>query len=81
MEVTGSTAVLVINQQHPFYVEVYERLLESEDPNAIEALDLLLYGYVRMQDERYSQAELLDSIAEDWGRHVKDFLIELRNRD
>ena len=55
MEITGSTAVLVINQQHPFYAEVYERLLDSEDPNAVEALDLLLYGFVRMQDERYSQ--------------------------
>jgi hypothetical protein len=81
VEVTGSTAVLVINQHHPFYSEVYERLLESEDPNAVDALDLLLYGYARMQDERYSQAELLDGMNEDWGRHVKSFLVELRNRD
>ena len=81
MEITGSTAVLVINQQHPFYAEVYERLLEADDPNAVEALDLLMYGYIRMQDERYSQAELLDGVSEDWGRHVKSFLVELRNRD
>jgi len=81
VEVTGSTAVLVLNQSHPFYSEVYERLLESEDPNAVEALDLLLYGYARMQDERYSQGELLDEISEDWGRHVRMFLTELKSHD
>jgi len=81
VEITGSTAVLVINQTHPFYSEVYERLLDNEDPNAVDALDLLLYGYARMQDERYSQAELLDAMSEDWGRHVRNFLVELKSRD
>ena len=77
VEITGATAVVVINRGHPFFTEMYERLMQAEDQKEVDSLDLLLMAYARMEDELYSKIDDLDEIREHWGRHVKSFLKEL----
>ena len=78
VETTGSTCVLVINRKHPFFTQLYEPLMEAGDDKYIEALDLTLMSYARMEDELYSRIDDLDDIRDIWGRHLKTFLNELR---
>lgn len=78
VETTGSTCVLVINRKHPFFTDLYEPLLESGDDKHIEALDLTLMAYARMEDELYSRVDDLDEIRDIWGRYLKNFLISLK---
>lgn len=78
VEVTGGTCVLVVNRKHPFFTDLYEPLMDVGDDKYIEAMDLALMSYARMEDELYSRTEDLDEIREVWGRHLKHFLIELR---
>jgi hypothetical protein len=76
-EITGQTCVVVINIKHPFYSELYEPLLQSNDSRHIEAMDLLIMSYARVEDEMYSYEDELESIKEKWGGHLKKFLKEL----
>jgi len=78
IEVTGGTCVLILNRKHPFFLDLYEPLMEIGDDKYIEAMDLALMSYARMEDELYSRADDLDEIREVWGRHLKNFLLELR---
>ena len=78
VEVIGGTCVFVMNRKHPFFTDLYEPLMKVEDDKYIEAMDLALMAYARMEDELYSRAEDLDEIREVWGRHLKTFLLELR---
>jgi len=78
VEVTGSTCVFVMNRKHPFFTDLYEPLMEVGDDKYIEAMDLALMAYARMEDELYSRTEDLDEIREVWGRYLKTFLLELR---
>ncbi len=79
IETIGSTCVLVINRQHPFFTQLYEPLMDAGDDKYIEALDLTLMSYARMEDELYSRVDDLDEIRDIWGRHLKSFLNELRD--
>ena len=78
IEVTGGTCVLILNRKHPFFLDLYEPLMKIEDDKYLEAMDLALMSYARMEDELYSRADDLDEIREVWGRHLKNFLLELR---
>ena len=78
IETTGSTCVMVINRKHPFFSELYEPLLDAGDDKYIEALDLTLMSYARMEDELYDHVDDLDRMRDIWGRHLKSFLIKLR---
>ena len=78
VEVTGSTCVVVMNRNHPFFTDLYEPMLKLNDDKFINAFDLALMSYARMEDELYSRADDLDEIREVWGRHTKNFLLELR---
>lgn len=78
VEVTGKTCVLVINRKHPFFTDLYEKLLEIGDDRYIDALDLTLMSYARMEDELYSRVDDLDKIRDVWGGYLKSFLIELK---
>ena len=79
IETTGSTCVLVINRKHPFFSDLYEPLLDAGDDKYIEALDLTLMSYARMEDELYSRVDDLDEMRDIWGRYLKSFLLELRS--
>jgi hypothetical protein len=78
VKVTGSTCVLILNRSHPFFTDLYEPMLELSDDKFIDAMDLALMAYARMEDELYSRSDELDEIREKWGRHLKNFLLELR---
>jgi len=73
----GSTWTVILNQRHPFYVEMYEELLKAEDSRYIQALDLLLYAYAQMENELYGRVDELEEMRESWGRYVRTFLKRL----
>jgi hypothetical protein len=73
----GSTCMLLINHKHPFYKEFYERIMEESDSHHLNALDLLMYAYIQMEDELYGEVDNLEMMRETWGRYVRDFLKDL----
>ena len=77
VETTGSTCSLIINRNHPFYTEMYEPISNVDDHRFVDALDLLLMGYARTQDELYHRIEDLDEVNNVWGGHVRSFLRKL----
>ena len=56
---------------------MYERLLDAPDNRYIDALDLILMGYARTQDELYDRIDDLEEVNNVWGSHVKTFLKKL----
>lgn len=79
VKTTGSTCNLQINRNHPFFTEMYEPLTEASEHKYIDALDLLLMGYARTQDELYYMIDDIEEINNTWGGHVKKFLKKLSN--
>ncbi|ATX81730.1 Histidine kinase-, DNA gyrase B-, and HSP90-like ATPase [Mariprofundus ferrinatatus] len=79
IEIIGGTCVLVINRKHPFFSDLYEPIMDADDDKYIEALDLVLMAYARMEDELYSRNDELDEIRDIWGRHLKTFLLKLKD--
>ena len=77
VETVGSTCVLKLNKQHPFFLEVYEPLQQKDD-RWIDAIDLTLMSYARTEDELYFRVDDLDEIRDHWGRHLKNFLQALK---
>jgi hypothetical protein len=77
VETTGSTCNLIINRNHPFFSELYEPLVEAGDHKYIDALDLTLMAYARMQDELYDRVDDIEEINNVWGSHLKGFLKKL----
>ncbi len=77
VEVTGSTCNLVINRKHPFFTELYEPLVEQEEHKYLDALDLTMMAYARMQDELYDRIDDIEDINNTWGTHLKRFLHKL----
>jgi len=77
VEVTGSTCNLVINRKHPFFAELYEPLVEQKEHKYLDALDLMLMAYARMQDELYNRIEDIEDINATWGTHLRRFLQKL----
>mgnify|MGYP000532132810 CR=1 FL=1 len=74
---TGSTCNLIVNRQHPFFSQMYEPLVEQADHKYIDALDLMLMAYARMQDELYDRVDDIEEINNNWGTHLKKFLKKL----
>jgi len=74
----GNTWTVVVNVQHPFYTDLYERMMEDEDPRRAQALDLLILAFAQMENELYSRIEDLEEMRETWGRYVKALLMNLR---
>jgi hypothetical protein len=79
VEVTGSTCNLVINRKHPFFSELYEPLVEQDEHKYLDALDLLLMAYARMQDELYNRIDDIEDINSTWGTHLRRFLQKLNS--
>lgn len=77
VETTGATCNLVINRKHPFFSEMYEPLLDVSEHKYIDALDLTLMAYARVQDELYDRIDEIEEINSNWGSHLKSFLKKL----
>ncbi len=81
IETIGSTAIVKINRQHPFFEEMYEPLAELQDITNVEQIDLLLMAWTRVQDELevgdINKDEFF-KIRDRWGQHLMDFLRELK---
>lgn len=77
VETTGATCNLVINRKHPFFTDMYEPLLEVNEHKYIDALDLMLMAYARVQDELYDRIDDMEEINGTWGSHLKNFLKKL----
>lgn len=79
VETTGATCNLVINRKHPFFTELYDPLLQVDEHRYIDALDLMLMAYARMQDELYDRIEDIEDINSTWGTHLRNFLRKLNS--
>ncbi len=79
VKLAGETAVGLINRDHSYYRDFYDKLLKREDSNDIKTIDLLLMAFVRMEDENYSMREDIEKMRNKWGRYLQDFLEELKN--
>ena len=77
----GSTTIVKLNMQHPFYTEVYARLLtaesQGEDPQAKElahitriGIDLLIAGYARAEGQ-FEDTSIFDELRTNWGLELR----------
>lgn len=78
IETRGDTLIIVINKKHSFYTELYEPLCKEKDSKYIDAIDLLLMAYARVEDELYSHEDELQEIRSKWGNYVQKFLKALK---
>jgi len=78
IETRGDTLIIVINKRHSFYTELYEPLCKETDSRFINAIDLLLMAYARVEDELYSYEDELQEIRSKWGNYVQKFLKALK---
>ena len=78
VRLAGDTAVGLINRDHSYYRDFYDKLLKKDDSNDIKTIDLLLMAFVRMEDENYSIREDIEKMRNKWGRYLQDFLEELK---
>ena len=74
IETRGETLIIVINKKHSFYTELYEPMSKETDSRFIDAIDLLLMAYARVEDELYSYEDELQEIRSKWGNYVQKFL-------
>jgi hypothetical protein len=80
IEVVGSTAVVKINVNHPFYEMMYQPLQEADDKKNAEILDLLLMSWTRLEDElivKDIEPDAFAKIRDRWGQHLTDTLKQL----
>ena len=81
VRLAGTTAICVINREHPYYRDFYDKLSKNEDGNDIKTVDMLLMAFVRMEDEMYSMREDIEKIRLKWGRFLMDFMEELKKKN
>ena len=81
VRLAGTTAICVINREHPYYKDFYDKLSKNEDGNDIKTVDMLLMAFVRMEDEMYSMREDIEKIRLKWGRFLMDFMEELKKKN
>jgi hypothetical protein len=91
IEHLGSTALVKLNMRHPFYREVYSKLLteverasaagENNENGSIArlaqvGLDLLILGYARAEGMRKDADEHYGDLRTYWGVHLKNMIQE-----
>jgi hypothetical protein len=80
----GSNVIVRINKQHPFYTEIYAKLVSLEknegDENVKDmariirnGLDLLIVGYARAEGQ-YEDPSIFDSLRTNWGLELRDLI-------
>lgn len=86
----GSNAIVRLNMRHPFYTEVYAKLISMEkddgDDQANElaslirnGLDLLVVGYARAEGQ-YEDPSFFDSLRTNWGLELRDLIQHWRKK-
>jgi hypothetical protein len=91
IEHLGSTALVKLNMRHPFYREVYAKLLaeverahaagEKDDGDSIArlaqvGLDLLILGYARAEGMQRDADSYYSDLRTYWGVHLKNMIQE-----
>jgi hypothetical protein len=80
----GSTTIVKVNIQHPFYTEVYAKLLataeQEEDSPARElarttklGIDLLIAGYARAEGQ-FDDTSSFDDLRTNWGLELRSLI-------
>ena len=70
----GNSAIARINRDHAFFREFYDHLQNLDDQKGFEALRVVLMSYARCEDELETSnisRQDLDTIRENWGKHLK----------
>lgn len=70
----GETAVVQLNRSHPFYSDLYMKIVNDDDSQEAKALNLLLLAYIRAENEMYNDSDTLEELREKWGAQLKKFL-------
>jgi hypothetical protein len=85
VEHLGSTAIVRLNMRHPFYREVYSKLLAEIDVSigdstiprlAQVGLDLLIVAYARAESMRPNATEYYGDLRSYWSVHLKNMVQE-----
>lgn len=79
-QIAGETAVCLINRESKFYKNVYQPLKKKDNKN-LDAIQLILMSFIRMEDELFDKRGELQDIRENWGRHLEDFLEDLKSNE
>lgn len=79
----GPSTIVRLNMQHPFYTDVYAKLLAAEkqdDPDARDlarttrlGIDLLIAGYVRAEAQ-FEDTSAFDALRTNWGLELRNLL-------
>ena len=78
-EVSGSSAIANINQDHKFYTKLYQSLSKELDSTNVEIVDLMLIAFTRAEDElAATSVDIKDfvKIKEKWGQILTELLEE-----
>ena len=81
---SGNMMIVTINSAHAFYEQVYEKLFVENEAMSIEeqlasaqrGFKLTLLAWARLEDEAMNAAPAIRQNRKDWGRLLKDFLLE-----
>ena len=80
----GTNVIVRLNMQHPFYTEVYSKLIAAEnDENDLQkkelarqvrnGIDLLIVGYARGEGQ-YEDPSVFDSLRTNWGLELRTLI-------
>ena len=78
-EISGSSAIANINQEHKFYTKLYHSLSKELDSTNVEIVDLMLIAFTRAEDElAATSVDIKDfvKIKEKWGQILTELLDE-----
>ena len=78
-KVIGKTAQIYINQEHKFYLKLYQFLAEQLDKTNVEIVDLMLMAFTRAEDELSASSVDIKTfvlIKEKWGQILTELLEE-----
>ena len=78
-KVIGKTAQIYINQEHRFYLKLYQFLAEQLDKTNVEIVDLMLMAFTRAEDELSASSVDIKTfvlIKEKWGQILTELLEE-----
>lgn len=83
IEHLGSTIIVKLNMQHPFYTELYEKLLTAERAGEEAGrdlahttrlgIDLLIAGYARAEAQ-FTDTSVFDDLRTNWGLELKTLI-------
>ena len=70
----ANAAVATINRNHPFFVEFYDFLRNSDDKKAFVALKILMLAFARTEDVLQNKlgSEAFEAIRDRWGYYMKE---------